>query len=337
VTAPVDLTDISAPMPWHREEWAHLLEQLAQEHLPQALLLAGAQHSGKSQMALAFARLLLCAEPQGLFNCGRCHACTLSARGTHGDFRWVSPQEKSRIIKVDQIREVVQFAIKTAGYGLRKVIVLTPADNMNLNAYNALLKSLEEPADNTYWILVCHRMVGVPATVRSRCQILRPALPDKEASLTWLDETTENREQSEELLALSDGRPLLAQQMYLEGNSKEYVQKRHGLQALLDGQISVPEAASLFEDGDVEGFLQNLAEALQRLSSSLPLERLKTRQGRALFSLLDEVFLLQRAVSAGANPGKQLLVETTLLKIRRELGVGVLGDTMNSQTGDVRV
>jgi hypothetical protein len=67
---------------------------------------------------------------------------------------------------------------------------------------------------------------------------------------------------------------------------------------------------------------------LQRLIRSLSLERLKSRQGRAVFCLLEVIFRMQRAVSAGANPSKQLLVETTLLKIRRELGTGLLGDTL---------
>ncbi len=323
-----DLPQISSPLPWHGQEWSQLGGQLAGGRLPHALLLVGGQHSGKSQLALALARLLLCARAEGALNCGHCHACALSASGTHGDFRWVEPGEKNRVIKVDQIRDVVQFSNKTAGFGLRKVIVLAPADNMNLNAYNALLKSLEEPTPNTYWVLVCHRMFGVPATVRSRCQILRLAMPDEALSLSWLDGTTENREQSKELLSLSDGRPLLAQQLYLEGNSREFAGRRGSLQALLAGRITVPQAQSLWGDVDVDTFLQSLAEDLQRLSSSLPLERLRTRQGRAIFSLLEEVFRLQRAVSAGANPGKQLLVETTLIKIRRELGVGLLGDTI---------
>jgi hypothetical protein len=92
----------------------------------------------------------------------------------------------------------------------------------------------------------------------------------------------------------------------------------------------VPEAASLWGDEESDTFLQSLAEDLQRLSVSLPVERLRTRQGRAVFAMLDEVNRLQRVVSAGANPGKQLLVEATLLKIRRELGAGLHGDNIQA-------
>ena len=104
------------------------------------LLLDGVQYSGKSQLALSLSRLLLCAHAEGGLNCGRCHACELSAGGSHGDFRWVQPEGKSRVIKIDQIREVVRFSNMTAGFGLRKVMVLAPADSMNVNAFNALLK-----------------------------------------------------------------------------------------------------------------------------------------------------------------------------------------------------
>ena len=133
-----------------------------------------------------------------------------------------------------------------------KVIVLAPADNMNLSAYNALLKSLEEPTENTYWILVCHRLFGVPATIRSRCQILRLAMPDEADSLKWLDETTGSREESQKLLSLSDGRPFLAQQMFLGGSSREFEGRRGGLQALLTGRITVPQAQNLWKDDHSE-------------------------------------------------------------------------------------
>ena len=177
--------------------------QVQNEQLPHALLLVGGLHAGLPELALALTRLLLCSEPEGSHNCGHCHACVLSASGAHGDFRWVEPVEKSRVIKVDQVRDAVQFSNQTAAFGLRKVIVLAPADNMNLDAYNALLKSLEEPAANTFWILVCHGIFGVPATIRSRCQIRRLAIPDEVSALDWLDKKTGDREQSQALLSLS--------------------------------------------------------------------------------------------------------------------------------------
>ena len=150
------LPETSAPLPWQGEAWARFNQQLADGSLPHALLLAGVANSGKSRLALALARLLLCQSPSGGLNCGKCHACELSANGSHGDLRWLQPEEKSRVIKIDQVRETVNFATKTANFGANKVVVIAPADVMNTNAANALLKSLEEPSAGTFLILVCN-------------------------------------------------------------------------------------------------------------------------------------------------------------------------------------
>jgi DNA polymerase-3 subunit delta' len=301
------------------------------------LLLVGGQYSGKAQLALAMSRLLLCSQGEGGNNCGRCHACKLSASGSHGDFKWVQPQEKSRVIKIDQVRDLVQFTQKTAAFGMRKVIVIAPADSMNVSAFNALLKSLEEPAEGTYLILVCNRLHGVPATIRSRCQILRLVMPDAEASLSWLDAVTGNRKESQKLLTLAADRPLLAKQLYESADTEAYAQRSLAIQALLQGHISVSQAGAMWDDAEVSVFLEQCSGELQYLLRSLSRERLRTREVRAAFGLLDEIVRLQQAVSAGVNPSRQLLVESLLSKVRRELGGTPLGDNIQPQLGDVRV
>ena len=329
-----DLPAVTSPLPWQAHEWGNLNDQLKDGQLPHALLLDGGQYSGKSQLALSLSRLLLCAHAEGGLNCGQCHACELSAGGSHGDFRWVQPEEKSRVIKIDQIREVVRFSNMTAGFGLRKVIVLAPADSMNVNAFNALLKPLEEPASGTYIILVCHRMDSVPATIRSRCQMLRLPVPNVQDCLPWLDKATGNRQESEKLLSLAEGRPLLAQQLFYSGGAEVFAARNFGLQALLAGKITVPQAVALWADADTAAFLDEIAVDLQRLLGSLSIEQLRSKQARVAFGLSDEVAQLQRAVSAGANPNKQLLADALLSKFSRELGAGSLGDNILAEIGD---
>jgi DNA polymerase-3 subunit delta' len=318
-------------------EWAQLQEQLAMGQLPHALLLVGGQFTGKSQFALALSRLLLCAQADGLQNCGHCHACELSARGNHGDFRWVQPIDNSKVIKIEQIRDVVRFTNKTAGFGLRKVIVLAPVESMNVNAFNALLKSLEEPARDTYLILVCHRMYGVPATIRSRCQILRMATPAAEDCLDWLDLTTGLREQSQRMLDLADGLPILAHQLYCGGKGEEHIAGRLGLKALFSGDISVLQATAPWNDKETGFFLDQLTAELQRLLGSFSLEQLRTSSGRSVFRLLDSIVQLQQALSAGANPNKQLVVEALLSKLHRQLGTVPLGDNIRMRNREACV
>lgn len=324
----------SAPLPWQGQDWLHLNKQLENEQLPHALLLTGAMHTGKARLALALARLLLCHEPSGGLNCGHCHACQLSAGGSHGDFRWLEPEDKSRVIKIDQVRSVVEFINKTASFGQRKVVVLAPADSMNTNAANALLKSLEEPATGTYLILVCHRLHSVPATIRSRCRMLKPAVPDSGQCLDWLDQVTGSRELSEQLLALADGRPLLAEQLYRSDGVEGLTRRRLGLRGLLAGRATVPETLALLGDIGVDEFLQQLAVEMQTVVRGLSRQHLSSKTGRAGFAMLDEITRLQRAVNAGANPNKQLLLEALLSKLQRELGDGQLGDKIQWPSGE---
>ncbi len=329
-----ELPQISSPLPWHLREWTHFKQQLAEGQLPHALLLVGRQYTGKSHLALALSRLLLCSQAEGSFNCGHCHACELSAGGTHGDFRWVEPGDKSRVIKIEQIRDIVRFTNQKASFGLRKVIVLRPAESMNVNAFNALLKSLEEPANDTYLILVCHRMYGVPATIRSRCQIIRLATPDTDACLDWLEKTTGGRDKSQQLLALAAGLPLLAQQLYRSGGDEEFAQRHVGLKALLAGSINGLQLAALWSEIDLDTFLQQLAVELQQLLSQLSFEQLRTSQGRNAFGLLDEIVRLQQATRAGANPSKQIVMDVLLSKFFRELGPDLLGDNIQAHSGE---
>ncbi|MEP1594728.1 MAG: DNA polymerase III subunit delta', partial [Halieaceae bacterium] len=149
MSAPLNLPEISTPLPWHSREWTRIGDQLAADQLPHALLLAGPEGLGKAVFATALSRLLLCHEPVDGLNCGHCSACNLSANGSHGDFRWLAPEEKSRLIKVEQVRSATDFVSRTASYGARKVLVLQPADAMNASSANALLKCLEEPAGET--------------------------------------------------------------------------------------------------------------------------------------------------------------------------------------------
>jgi DNA polymerase-3 subunit delta' len=258
----------------------------------------------------------------------------LSASGAHGDFLWVSPLEKSRAIKVDQVRDVVRFSNKTAGFGQCKVVVFTPAHAMNVNAFNALLKSLEEPPADTYFVLVCDYLYAVPATIRSRCRILRLASPDAEACVVWLNDLTGAQERSRELLSLGDGLPLLAQQLYQEGVDGDLAIRKKALADLLDGQLTLQQASALWSDVDSETFLKNLTGDLQSLLGSLTLRALQSQRGRMLFAVLDETARLMRSVSAGANPNKSLMVEALLSRVLSILGSSHDGDKLEKRAGE---
>ena len=208
---------MSAPYPWLVSVWQRLLATRTRP--AQALLLAGPRGVGKSELALAWAQALLCEAPlAGGGACGQCPACHWFDTGSHPDFRLVTLQEKTgkegetrmaTAIEVDQAREAVDYVqLSTYRAGFR-VVLVDPADSLNLAAANALLKVLEEPPLNTVFVLVSDQPRRLLPTIRSRCTRLDVGLPEAEMATQWL--AGQQVQDAATLLALAGGAPLDAQ------------------------------------------------------------------------------------------------------------------------------
>lgn len=119
---------------------------------------------GIEKQALDFARTILSDSPKSekLFD-----------SATHSDFRYIHPEGDSQWIKVDQIRELIQWSTGKPQISNKKVAILAPAHAMNIQAANAFLKTLEEPSLQTLFILVSDKPTFIPATIRSRCYWIR--------------------------------------------------------------------------------------------------------------------------------------------------------------------
>ncbi|MCR9104705.1 MAG: hypothetical protein NXI15_05375 [Gammaproteobacteria bacterium] len=320
-----NLPAVSVPLPWHDTDWQALLPLIATQRLPHALLLSGAAHTGKSAFALALARYLLCEAQTGTANCGECHPCQLSAAGSHGDLLWVEPHEKSKVVKIEQVRQAVTFTHGTASFGDNKVLVFAPANAMNVNAYNALLKSLEEPSAGTYLLLVCDSLQGIPATIRSRCHQLHLRSPDLEAATHWLAGCTGDEAIARQALALTDSRPVLAQSLYLENRLEDFGRQKLALRRLFTGEAPLLEISQTLSEQEPEAFVMLYLGELQRAVRTLTASQLVSEQGRKLFELLDTAQSMQRALQAGANPGRQLVLDLFLSKSHRVLGASQHG------------
>ncbi|MDP2229226.1 MAG: DNA polymerase III subunit delta' [Moraxellaceae bacterium] len=201
---------------WQLEAWQQLMLLLDAGRLPHALLLGGPAGIGKERFVQAFAARLLCAQPQAGVACGQCKSCHLLGAGTHPDLVWLRPEtdektgKTAKAIKVDQVRELVDFAAKSAQMGGYRVVVISPAHLLNVQAANALLKTLEEPGRETVLLLVTAQPMALVATVRSRCQRLVLPVPSAADAMAWLRPQVRDEATAQLLLSLSQGAPLAA-------------------------------------------------------------------------------------------------------------------------------
>ncbi|WP_020577085.1 DNA polymerase III subunit delta' [Actinopolymorpha alba] len=131
-----------------------------------AWLITGPPGSGRSNTARAFAAALQC-ERQG---CGECTACRTSLAGTNPDVTLVRTEQLS--LRVDEIRELVRKSAMSPVGRRWQVLVVEDADRLTEQAADALLKSLEEPADRTVWVLCAPTVEDAVPTIRSRCRLL---------------------------------------------------------------------------------------------------------------------------------------------------------------------
>lgn len=140
--------------PWQDKQWQQLWQAKQTERLPHGLLLSGLAGTGKLHFALHFTQALLCSQVSAEGDpCNTCHACRLVMTDVHPNVFRVSPEEEGHAIKVDQIRALAEFIQQSSLQGGFRVAIINPAHSMNISAANALLKTLEEPAEGAILIL----------------------------------------------------------------------------------------------------------------------------------------------------------------------------------------
>lgn len=145
-----------------------LRKALAAGKPPQSLLFFGPSGVGKKMTAYGWAQGLLCKSSTQQKPCGECNSCLKTASGNHPDLLFIKPEGAS--IKAEQAREIQNFVYMKSYEGGAKVIIIDDAHLLGANAGNALLKTLEEPPPQTYFVLVTPQKGAVLTTIQSRCQ-----------------------------------------------------------------------------------------------------------------------------------------------------------------------
>lgn len=205
--------------PWHQSAWRQLSAQWGNR--PNAWLFTGRRYTGKTAFARHLAQALLCEQPQAEHQpCSVCPSCHLFAQGSHPDYYELAPElpaegESARKlvqIKIDAVRAVLAPLLQSSVRGGLRVVLVQPAESMNTQAANALLKMLEEPPASVVFLLVSHNKDRLLPTIKSRCRPFLLPAPSAEEALGYLKTGSAQTQpdQAEALLAFHSGAPLFA-------------------------------------------------------------------------------------------------------------------------------
>ncbi len=318
--------------PWQVKQWQQLWQSVQANRLAHGILLTGMSGTGKFDFALHFAQALLCLQAASDGEpCGTCHACRLVLTAAHPNLTLIAPEEEGHAIKIDQIRALAEFVQQSSLQQGFRVAIINPAHNMNLNAANALLKTLEEPAEGAIIILVTDQSGHLPATIKSRCQRILFPRPDQTLALQWLQEQSAKDDlPAEQALRIAHGAPLAAKAATQQDLLPLRTELFQSLDQLAQQKADPLKLAAQWQKADpvqwldlLSGWMsdvlrlqlgvapqalvnQDYSEAIARTAERIPMRRNQEIMQRAV--------RMRGQMSNGINFNKQLLMESLLIQ-----------------------
>jgi DNA polymerase-3 subunit delta' len=284
--------------PWQQRAYAQAADALAGGHFGHATLIVGPALIGKRLLAEHLARRVLCLTPRPDGEaCGACKSCTLFAsraqmenmevrpdgspahpwgHSAHPDLQFLGYEVNQKTgkprgeIVIEQIRTLSEKMGLTAQLGGAQVVIVDPCDAINWSAFNALLKTLEEPQPGRYLWLLASNPAQLPATIRSRCQRLELRLPPRGEALAWLRQRGHAEALAGEALDAARGHPGLADAWAAGDGLALRRDAVKDAQALLRGQAEASDVAQRWvADGRAGERLAHLAEFALREAAGL--------------------------------------------------------------------
>ena len=329
----------AAPAPWNAAQTRQLLAQRGH-----AWLLHGPSGLGQAALALELARGWLCEQPTASGACGACTSCHAIDVHTHADLAVLMPEtvllaagwplgekaqqevddqkrKASREIRVEAMRDAIEFAQRTSARGRGKVILVYPAERMNHVTANALLKTLEEPPGDLRFVLATEAAHQLLPTIRSRCMAHTMHWPAHDDALSWLALQGMDGQDAPDLMRAAGGRPEEALAFAQSGREPR-------LWALLPKALARGEAAALAGWSPAQA-----VDALQKLCHDLlaahcgaaprffrPADLPAAGNFRALSNWSHELAVQARTVEHPFNAG--LMTEALVSRARSALNSG---------------
>lgn len=216
------MNPLSSLPTWQQAGWKQFARQRTQAHVPHALLLSASPGMGLHDFSQHIIASLLCTQNREGAACGSCRSCISFAAQTHPDLYLIQAAKDRASIGVDAIRELGgQLAMRPQA-GDYQVAVIEPAEIMTREAANALLKTLEEPAEQTVLILMSEQAGRLMATILSRCQRIRLTPPEPQTVREWLTRISTDQDDIQLATQLAGGAPLRAAEMLSDGSLPAY-------------------------------------------------------------------------------------------------------------------
>ncbi len=196
--------NFSWPIYGHQRQINFLQTSLEQDSLANAYLFYGSSGLGKKMIARYFAQSLFC-QTVADRPCQKCSNCHHVKQGTYADCYLLGQTQEE--LSAENIKDFLSRLKLASAIGGRKLAIISQADKINLFAANALLKILEEPPKDTTIILIADQIDYLPATILSRCQLLKFQALDKKAMEDWLSNFSLPELEKATILNLSFGKP----------------------------------------------------------------------------------------------------------------------------------
>jgi len=320
----------------HEEQVSRLKKMLEEHRLPHAVLISGPEGVGKRRMAEILSAALLCGRENA--PCGQCESCRAMQQEKHPDYYLLEPESSgktARSIRIEQLRTMQSEIARLPLLSACRVVLIDEAERMNETAENSLLKTLEEPVGEVYFLLAAHARSALLDTIRSRCMPMNLGMLSSEAIQEALRGRGVPAAQAEELAMLSDGSlghavrlweknglalrddalsclealpHLSEEQIFARGKAFEEMQKDQIMEWLGYQCMLLRDLLVLYRDGGSDKiYHRDVRERLLMLLSSFSESR--------IFRMLSFIRETQRRLQANVN--LRLFMEGMLLRWRR--------------------